>query len=448
MQVSSGGAVTRNQQLLRGVSLSRAAKSTIPAIRSLIEGHGLRVLHVTPGYPGPRNPVAGIFVQRLVEQLARHGVHCEVLVFRSSPPALMRRLGNRYWLSAAWRGLRSRGGTSQVPVHEVLYEQMADKGGDDVPRIARALLEWALRNDASSRFDVIAAHWLWPGAAAALGLSRTTHLPLVAFGLGSDLHTLPERREDCRRYVGDVLASADGLLACSEFLLACAERIRPGSSKAFTVFRHGCDPQIFRPAEDRAAIRRSVRLDPDGRYVASCGAVSEAKGAAELAAAWELFAASHERWELLVVGRAVEPDLISRLKRLPRVRVVGQVENVVPYLQSADIYVQPSRREGWCCARIEAMAVGLPVVATEVGGQVELLVHGINGMLVPAQNPSAIATTVASLAANPSQARQLGNAARDTVVSLCNPEQQASRVLDALASVARTRHVDVELLGR
>jgi glycosyltransferase involved in cell wall biosynthesis len=79
---------------------------------------------------------------------------------------------------------------------------------------------------------------------------------------------------------------------------------------------------------------------------------------------------------------------------------------------NADIYVLPSHHEGMPMTIIEAMASGLPVVATAVGGIPELVVSGKTGYLVPTSNPPELAKAIANLISDPSLGLQLGNAGR------------------------------------
>ncbi|MCX7626492.1 MAG: glycosyltransferase, partial [Candidatus Sumerlaeaceae bacterium] len=98
--------------------------------------------------------------------------------------------------------------------------------------------------------------------------------------------------------------------------------------------------------------------------------------------------------------------------------VAGFRTDVPECLAAADIAVQPSRSEGLGTAVLEASAAGLPVVATAVGGIPDIVVHGVTGLLVPTENPEALAEALVQLAANSDQRVALGRAARERVASL------------------------------
>ncbi|MGQ0617755.1 MAG: glycosyltransferase, partial [Acidimicrobiia bacterium] len=97
-----------------------------------------------------------------------------------------------------------------------------------------------------------------------------------------------------------------------------------------------------------------------------------------------------------------------------RVELVGFVDRPEDVLAGARVYVQPSRHEALPLAILEAMAMGLPVVAADVGGVAELVRHGVNGLLVPPEDPAALAAAIDRVLTEPGLAGRLGAAARAT----------------------------------
>jgi glycosyltransferase involved in cell wall biosynthesis len=98
-----------------------------------------------------------------------------------------------------------------------------------------------------------------------------------------------------------------------------------------------------------------------------------------------------------------------------QVRFLGQCSDVAGLLRSSDLFVLPSLMEAFPNALMEAMATGLPVVATKVGGIPELVEHDRNGLLVPPGRPDELAAAILALLENPARADQLASAARRTV---------------------------------
>jgi glycosyltransferase involved in cell wall biosynthesis len=99
------------------------------------------------------------------------------------------------------------------------------------------------------------------------------------------------------------------------------------------------------------------------------------------------------------------------------VEFLGHREDVPALLAGADLFVLPSRTEAFPNSAIEAMAAGLPVVCSAVGGLLDLVTPGRTGLLVDPSDPEALAAAIRSLADDPARARALGAAARAEVRS-------------------------------
>jgi len=112
------------------------------------------------------------------------------------------------------------------------------------------------------------------------------------------------------------------------------------------------------------------------------------------------------------------------------VELVGEVADVRPWFGRATLYVQPSRREAFGLAVLEAMHAGLPVVASDIGGLPELVANDATGRLVPADDPDALATALAQLLRDPSLRRDWGQAGRHRAESQFGEAQFRTAVRD------------------
>jgi len=99
-----------------------------------------------------------------------------------------------------------------------------------------------------------------------------------------------------------------------------------------------------------------------------------------------------------------------------RVRLFGQRDDIPALLNAFDLFALPSLFEGTSNALLEAMSVGLPVVATRVGGNPEIVVDGATGRLVPVRDPAALADAIAFYAGSEGARREHGRAGRARVV--------------------------------
>ncbi len=115
--------------------------------------------------------------------------------------------------------------------------------------------------------------------------------------------------------------------------------------------------------------------------------------------------------------RAELEALAKDLGLQERVLFVGNQERVHERLQAADLFVLPSRSEGMSNALLEAMATGLPCVATRIDGNLDAIEDSVNGLLVPLEDPEALAKAMQTLLQNKEMARRFGSAARLTAES-------------------------------
>lgn len=143
-----------------------------------------------------------------------------------------------------------------------------------------------------------------------------------------------------------------------------------------------------------------------------------------------------------IAGDVLEPAYFAELQTLVRdsglvhhFRFDGGVTNLREHLATADIFVLPSRSEGFSNAIIEAMASSLPVVATDVGGNAEAVQDGITGFLVPAEDPGALSAAIFRLLSDPFQAKAMGAAGRAVVKERFTTETMMNRMASAYRSL-------------
>jgi glycosyltransferase involved in cell wall biosynthesis len=136
-----------------------------------------------------------------------------------------------------------------------------------------------------------------------------------------------------------------------------------------------------------------------------------------------------------VAGDVLESDYLLELKDLVRdlnlsdhFHFVGGVTNLRQHLSAADIFVLPSRSEGFSNAIVEAMAASLPVVATKVGGNAEAVIDGVSGFLVPPEDPAALAAAIIRLLSDPYRAKAMGLAGRALVAEKFTTEAMMNRI--------------------
>ena len=199
------------------------------------------------------------------------------------------------------------------------------------------------------------------------------------------------------------------------------------------VVHNGIDPGPPPSIEDRARARQDLGVGHETIVIGTVARLDPVKdyGTLLAALAHPSLAATDRR--LVVIGDGPERQrLESRAKELgvaDRATFLGHRDDARRWLAGVDIYVNSSISEGVSLTILEAMAAGLPVVATEVGGTPEVVTPEC-GELVPARDAAAIAAAVARLAADSERRRVLGRQARERVARQFTIERMVNTYLD------------------
>ena len=228
-----------------------------------------------------------------------------------------------------------------------------------------------------------------------------------------------------------------------------ADRLGLGRSGArhITLY-NGVDPSEFQPREHRQAETTAVRqeLDIDGSQpvVGITARIVREKGFPEfLHMAREL--SRGRRPIFLVLGESLASDRdnygpvfrreVEQAGLSRQFRFMGHTDEVARYLPVMDVFVLPSYREGFPISILEAMSAGLPVVATNIRGCRESVVHGETGLLVPPRDATAFAAAVEALLDDPDRARAMGRAGRARVEGHFNHRIVARTYVDFLSEL-------------
>jgi len=190
----------------------------------------------------------------------------------------------------------------------------------------------------------------------------------------------------------------------------------------------GVDARRFGPSATPSVSRADLGLRPGDRVVGFVGRLVREKGVVELITAMRTVVDGAPSARLLVVGDTLASDRdrgasaavraeVDRLGLHEHVLFAGFRDDVAAMYRLMDVFVLPSWREGMPVTIIEAMASGLPVVATDIRGCREEVVDGVTGYIVPRQDAAALGQAILRLASDPDLARRLGEAGRQRAVA-------------------------------
>jgi len=244
-------------------------------------------------------------------------------------------------------------------------------------RLARVLPQFA---------EVVHAHGARAAWIAALAHRRrpfplvfTAH-NLIGRGLLSRLG-IPFIGFHCARVLAVSPSVADSLAAC-------------GIPRAkIQVIPNGIDLGRFDPGGlDRAAARQSFAVPENAFVVAAAARLSQEKGMDTLL----LAAGLRADMTFFIAGDGPLRSALARQTPL-NTNLLGRLADVRPLLAAADVFAVPSRREGQGMAALEAMAAGIPLVAARVGGLADMLADGETALLIPPEDPEALAAALSRL---------------------------------------------------
>jgi L-malate glycosyltransferase len=312
----------------------------------------VKVVVLTTSYPRDENDVAGLFVRDAVEAVRARGVEVEVV-----SPASFRHFGIAYGhgivgnlRAAPWKALL-------LPALLVSFARAARRAARDA--------------------DVVHAHWL-PSGLVALATGK----PWVLQVWGTDVE-LARRAPWLAR---PLVRAARLVIAPSTSLAAAAERL---GAREVRVIPNGVD------------IPESVGEPEEPPHVLFAGRLSEEKGILE-------FLEATEGLPRVIVGDGPLRD------RVPEAIGFVPHDRLGAYYERAAVVACPSRREGYGVVAREAMAFGRPVVATAVGGLMDAVADGVNGLLVQPAAVVDLRAAVVRLLTEPELRQRLGRGARQS----------------------------------
>ena len=275
-------------------------------------------------------------------------------------------------------------------------------------RLARAIEE--------RRIEVIHAHQYSPFFYAALAKPLCLFRPRLI--LTEHGRHFPDRVSPLRRAVNRLALDrlADSVTACCHFSAAGLTRIDGFAGYRIQTIENGIAVNDYEPAASKTLAKLKVGLDPDRRYLIHVARHHPVKDQPTLLKAFATAAHDLAGVDLLMVGsgplRGELENLAIDLRIVDRVKFLGIRPDIPDLMRASDAFALTSLSEAASLTLLEAMASGLPVVVTAVGGNPEIVRHEQEGLLVPRGDVAGCAAAFRRLFNEPGLAEQLGAAGR------------------------------------
>ena len=395
----------------------------------------MKVLIISHMYPSTANQVAGIFVAEQVKELVRQG--CEVKVIS---PVAWTPFPIKY-LSKKWKSY------SEIPLSEeregvkVYYPRYLSFPRAGLFEYSGYFMYYGIRKLIKNiyqdfKFELINAYTILPDGFSALLLERKINVPLIITILGSDLLIYPYRNKRIFMNTNRALAKAIRIIAVSQHLKDKAVDEFGIPEEKIAVIYTGHDAKSFNLNDRKQEGESPIN-------VLFLGNIIEFKGVFDLLRAMTIIRNSDKElfkkllWRF--VGKITDEEKFMRFLNAHKLKdnteVVGQVphDDVAKYMKRADFFVLPSWSEGMPVALLEAMACGLPVIATNVGGIPEI-VNEDTGVLVEPKKPRELARGIMSALSKNWDRKFIGEYAKNYTL-----EKNAEKTLGVYRKVLKSK---------
>lgn len=349
-----------------------------------LDGQGVVVVY-SHVFPNPATPILGLFIRERMFRVAK-----QIPVVVVSPVQ---------WFPFAGLIRRFKPGfCPQVPYHEV--QQGIDVYHPKffyIPGIFKfldgffeALFSWSTlrRIERQHGISLIDAHFIYPDGVAAMWLARWLNKPFCITLRGTIVRISKTRVR--RKMAQSALDAAGKVFSVSDSLRQVALSMGTPEQKTLVV-ANGINLDKFYP-EDQMAARQRFGIPLNAKVMVSVGGLTERKGFHRVIELMPALLQRHPDLHLVIAGGATKEgdnrqflnDLVAQLGLGNRVHFVGAIppEQLRHVYSAGDIFVLATRFEGWANVFLEAMACGLPVVSTLVGGNAEVVASPAVGRLV------------------------------------------------------------------
>jgi glycosyltransferase involved in cell wall biosynthesis len=271
---------------------------------------------------------------------------------------------------------------------------------------------------AQVRPDVVHTHMYRADVVGTKAVLAMTHAGHSRPYLVSTVHSSRVRSVDDRETLRCLTPEIDQLIAVSKAIVAKIADERPGLAPVRLIY-NGVDLARYDHQEPTSELRDQYGMEPGSQVVGVVARLEPEKGHQTLIDAWPHVLRSVPDAYLLVVGEGSMRDTLEGRASMNRVahRVVftGRRDDIPAVTAAFDVAVLPSHREAQGLSILEAMALSRPVVASDVGGIPEMIEDGVTGLLVPHDQPEALAAAIVRLLRDRAYAGTIARAGHDLV---------------------------------
>ncbi len=406
----------------------------------------MKILVLSSCYPKPLTPNHGIFVHQQMKALSKLGVEVHVIQpVGWYPPLGLHRL-HPYWRTGFEQHRNTFKEFEGIRIHHPrIFSPMPSRffREHSWDREGRQVAQFILSQEELKDADLIYAQFLIHEGYIGTVVKKHTGIPLVSIALGDDVHAWPEKHPENVTKLKLALYRSDLVLANSQRLARDAEAwVGHHQEVKVQCVYQGIDLDRFQPVDGeqmRALNKQHFHLDTGKKHLLCIATPVVLKGWIELLDTFGEMREALKNWNLVMVAplrRSQDAlDLILEAKKRHlehQVDFLGAVDpaDMPQLMQAVDAFVLPSYNEGLSNAVLEALASGLPVITTDVGGHMEAITHKENGWLIPPKDKNELKNALREVLLNVNTRNHIARKARTGAQKIGSYHQNAIKLID------------------
>lgn len=352
-------------------------------------------------YPSKEHPTFGIFVKNQVELLLSQGVEVEVIAIDNP----------------------SKGKFSTLKKYLFWFMKS---------------MVYMLKNN--RRISLTHAHYAFPTGLISLIGKKLFDLPYVVTVHGGDIDKMATKNAKIESITKKILQRADAVIVVGERLkLNVIEHFGVAEERVH-LMSMGVDTSIFRPMSKLEA-RRELGIPLEDKMLLYVGNMIEAKGILDLVKAAKMVSKESTNISLYTIGSGKDESFMQKFIEQTssnEMQIIHKLpmpqKEIAKWIAAADVFVLPSHQEGFGLVALESMAIGTPVVGTDVGGLSYLLADG-SGILVKPKNPESLASGLKTALSEPLEKRR---SKMEETVAIHSYDVIAQRLLSLYKSIGKS----------
>jgi len=312
-----------------------------------------------------------------------------------------------------------------VTVHPVRYPKIPNLCGISYIVVSPNHIKKILRG---KKVDLLWAKQVFPQGVVAALLAGYLKKPLYMTAQNPFKHLWPKA---LRPLVSFALRKADVVACVSQYSKEQAKKL---GARRTVIIPNGVDTIKFKVKSENLKMRKKIRIITTSSLIPRNGLDTLIDAVALLPKRFD--------WGLVIAGDGPEEDNLKlqmkKYKLEKKIKLLGRVENrkIPTLLASADLFVRLSRKEGFGVSFLEAMAAGVPIIATSIGGIPDFVIDGKTGMLVAPDHPYEAAQSMKRVLEDPELRGRLTRNARTLVKNRYNWDRIADEVKEVFRTLA------------